>query len=617
MNLLHFKTLDCPIQQNMTKKILLDVVGLLCTVLILFVGSHSLPVVKTLNSQSPAPSSRNEETSLFSGEPIVYPNPNARVPLVAIVEFRTAVDCNAVLAISGATRSWQQQLPGMATRFHRAAIVGLVPNCDHQIVVTVQSINGDSQSSQPLSFATPQLPSDFPPIRTTLSNSVRMEPGITMFAVNHWKNNVSLVDYGYLIAIDTSGQVVWYCRTGDRTSDFRPLRNGHLLYQHGSYRYLYEIDLLGNDHRCWYASRTTEAPHSQAIAVDVDSLHHEVVELPNGNFMSLATELRRFERYPTSETMPGASYEPAWVVCDEVIEFEPITGRIVERLPLTGLLDTRRFGYLALGGFWREKYDDFLDSPSRDWSHANALQFLPEENCILVSLRHQDCVLKIDWKEKRLLWILGTPKNWSKPFQKFLLKPVGNLTWFFHQHAAHMTSVDTLMMFDNGNYRAVPFETPVTAPNNFSRVVVHRIDAESMTVSQIFDYGSQESQFYSPYFGESEVLPKTGNLLITDGGRIETANGTPSDDVPGQRQWARVFEITTSPIPQKVFETVCESPMGSGWGWSIYRSNRYPSISSHFRIDLPLGPLESRVLERKAIMKINPLTRYTPHVEKN
>lgn len=553
--------------------------------------------------------------TLLVGKPIIRPNPVQKAPLVAIVDFQTSQDCSAVLTINDGNRSWQQVLPGFA-REHRAAVLGMSPDCSHQIVVTVRDKGGDrTQNSLPMRHDTPPLPSDFPPIQTLSAVSSQMEPGITMFAVNNWTDDVSLVDYGYLIALDRSGQVVWYCRTGDRTSDFRVLRNGNLLYQHGSYRYLYEIDLLGRDLRCWYAARTTAAPNAEAIAVDVDTMHHEVVELPNGNLMTLSTELRRFSRYPTSETDRTAPWKPAWVVCDEVVEFSPDTGQIIRRLSLTEFLDSQRFGYLALGDFWRDKYNEFLDAPARDWSHANALQYLPKDDCILVSFRHLDCILKIGWSDRKLRWILGDPTNWSERHQQYLLKPEGRLEWFYHQHAPHITAAGTLLMFDNGNYRAVPYDPPIAAQHNSSRVVAYQIDEASKTVRQVYSFGARQGEdFYAPFFGEAELLPETGNLLITDGGRIETEEGLPKDEVPGHRQWARILEITGTQRPQKVFETVCQSPLGSRFGWSIYRANRYPGLNNPFGTELEKGELRPRVFERPGIQKVNPLTVYQPEV---
>ena len=529
-----------------------------------------------------------EKDSLFARKPVVGGNPIERAPLIAIVEWESPVEVTAVVKISDGERTWEQKVHQPA-KGHRVALLGLRPGKNHQVRVVASTTDGQrKEESQRMVFKSPALPSSFPPIRKRLANAKKMEAGITLFAVNHWSKNKSILDYGYIIALDNEGEVVWYCKTDDRIADMRVMKNGNILYQHGSYRFAYEIDILGRDIRCWYADNLTVAPNDQAIAVDIDTMHHELAELPNGNLMTLTTEVQKFDAYPTSEVDADAEWRPAFVVCDSLVEFEPGTGKIIKRLHLTDLLDRKRFGYMALTGFWKDKYNDYFGEPTRDWSHANAFDYIPDEDAVLVSFRHLDCVMKVDWKSDRIRWILGDPNGWSREFLPLLLKPKGDIDWFYHQHAPHLTSRGTLMMFDNGNYRATPFDDVTHAPNNSSRIAEFRIDEAARTVEQVYEFGRQQGErFYSPFYGEAEVLPQTGNLLITDGGHIELADGTPSDDVPSERQWARIFEVTGGDRPEKVFEVDCASPLGSTYGWSIYRAGRYPSLYSPFQVHAP------------------------------
>ncbi|MGM0490819.1 MAG: aryl-sulfate sulfotransferase [Planctomycetota bacterium] len=528
--------------------------------------------------------------SLFSSAVTVRPNPIERAPLIAIIEFESPILVEAELEITDGDVSWVQPPLGPAARRHRIAVLGMRPNRKHEIRVDLCSSDGrHHEQSEPLYYETPPVPDSFPPIRTVLARPQAMEPGVTLFAVNLWKEDQSILDYGYIIVIDETGHVVWFCRTDDRIADMRVLSNGNILYQHGSYRYVREIDLMGRDIRTWYTSNLTRSPHEGAIPVAVDTLHHETLELPNGNFLGLATELRTFDSFPTSEDDPDSPRKPADVVCDVVVEFEPRSGEVVRRLPLTEFLDKRLLGYLSRGGFWKDKYNETFDVQCRDWSHANALQYLPEENAILVSFRHLDCVMKIDWETARTRWILGDPDRWGAEWQPFLLEPVGNMQWFYHQHSPKETPRGTLIMFDNGNYRAHPYSPITPAAETQSRVVEYRIDEQAMTVEQVFEYwGTGDDRFYSPFYGEADCLRKTDNLLITDGGRIELEDGTPHHEVPGERQWARIFEISRSAEqPEKVFEMICDSGLESPFGWSIYRAERLPNLTDDFSIDPP------------------------------
>jgi arylsulfate sulfotransferase len=526
--------------------------------------------------------------SLFAAQPTVRGNPIERAPLIAIIEFESTTDVEAVVEITDGQREWEQPWEAGPTRQHSIVVMGLRPDGQHILRVRVQTPDAkEVQFSDPLVFQTPPLPDSFPPLKTTVANPSKMEPGVTLFAVNLWSESVSMLDYGYIVAVDQTGEVVWFCNTGDRIADMRVLENGHILYQHGSYRYAYEIDLLGRDHRRWVATNLTYPPDEESIGVEVDTMHHDLFEIPNGNLMTITTELRRFEEYPTSEFDPDAPWAPAYVVCDRVIEFEPTTGDIKDQLHLTNLLDRRRFGYMALSNFWKDKYDHLIDNgeQARDWSHANGLLYLPEENAIIVSFRHLDCIMKIDWKTKRIRWILGNPDGWGKAWRKYLLRPVGEVEWTYHQHSPQITPRGTLMVYDNGNYRARPFRKATLAPDNQSRVVEFKIDEQAMTVEQVYEFrGVDGDHFYCPFYCEADWLPRTGNILVTDGGHIELADGTPDDNVPAERQWARIFEITRGAAPEKVFELTCDSGLGSSFGWSIYRANRLPNLYDGFTL---------------------------------
>ncbi len=563
----------------------------------------TLPALAGCNGLSPSEAAERRQSAvaaeLFVDQPTIRANPIERAPLIAIIDFESPVDVLPSLEISDGQRTWEQPWRVKAAKRHRLAALGMRPDRLHTIRVKVASQNGETQYSEPLEFRTPPLPESFPPLKTILSKPEEMEPGITMFSVNLWRDSVSLLDYGYIIMLDAEGEVVWYCNTGDRIADIRVMKNGHILYQHGSYRYAYEIDILGRDIQRWYGTRLTEAPDETAIPVDVDTMHHDLIELPNDNLMTISTDLVKFKEFPTSEFDPDAPWEPAYVVCDEVIEFNRKTGKVVERLALLDLLDKKRFGYMALSGFWKDKYNDRISDFSRDWSHANSLEFVESDNSILVSIRHQDCIIKIDWGTKKIRWIFGDPGGWGQPWQKFLLKPEGKLAWPYHQHSPQLTPRGTLLMYDNGNYRARPFNTAITAVDNQSRVVEYEIDEEDMTVKQVFEYaGTTQDRFYCPFYCEADWMMKTKNILVTDGGHIELEDGTPDDDVPAERQWARIFEITREEHPKKVFEMTCDSGLGSPFGWSIYRASRLPNAFDPFAIDPPGEGEDVTLLDR-------------------
>lgn len=121
------------------------------------------------------------------------------------------------------------------------------------------------------------------------------------------------------------------------------------------------------------------------------------------------------------------------------------------------------------------------------------------------------------------------------------------MQWPFHQHAAEVTQSGSVLIFDNGNFRALPPQTPMAGSEAYSRAVEYMIDAQAKTVAQIWSYGGPgEDAFFSPFISEADRLPVTGNVLITDGGRVEDEQGKQTDQIVGGNHWARIVEVTRS-----------------------------------------------------------------------
>jgi hypothetical protein len=510
----------------------------------------------------------------------ISPAPNEDAPLAAIIHVAAGEPFSAEVEIYDGERQWLYR-PNLTPAVKQDLVVlGLRPDRTFEMRVRLRGLTSETYAvSESLTMQTPPLPEDFPAMRCTLSEPERMEPGVTLFPVNLWLEDVARMDYGYFVAIDAAGEVVWYFRSRTRAAPFQVLENGHLLYVHADYREILEFDVLGNRIGHWYADNLTERPRPGAIAVDVDTLHHELLVLPNGNFLTASTELREFEEFYASEFLKMQPREPAKVVGDIILEFDPLDGRIVNDWHMFEIIDPDRIGYGSLSNFWKSKYERVVGGPTKDWSHVNAIIYEPHDDSMIISLRHQDCLLKLSRKTGEIVWMLGDPKGWQEPWKSLFLKQREEFRWPYHQHSPQRTPSGTILMFDNSSYRAIPFDTHTPAAENNSRVLELQIDEVARTVSQVWEYtGEPHDPFYSPFYGEADKLPVTGNILITDGGHIERQDGSDSDEIPADRQWARVLEVTYGTSAEKVFELVLDSGTGSRQGWSIYRSERVPSL---------------------------------------
>ena len=536
----------------------------------------SAVVLVSIGCESTAPS--------FSASPTISENPNAAVPLAAIVSAVTNEPTVLLIQVNDGNHDWSIPIPSELATQHSLPILGFRPGRRHVLEVTARNAAGKLSSTIPLEFETAPLPDYFPKLSVSVSNPEKMEPGVTLFALMRWPDESEPdEEFGLAIAVDEAGEVVWYRRQDPMFEDPHRIANGNLISVVG-YNQIEEIDMLGNTVAHWHASKHPN-PKADAlvreasIPVAVETFHHDIQEMPSGNLLTLSTEMRSIEDYPTAVDDINAAKASANVIGDVVVEFAR-DGSIVKEWKLMDLLDVRRLGYDSLGPIWGEWAYMDVEGGTRDWAHANSVSYVPETDSILVSLRHQEAVISFSRESGELNWILGTHDGWGERWKQYLLEPEGEFQWQFHQHAARPTASGSLILFDNGNYRAFPQRPKSTVDESFSRVVEYMINAESKTVYQTWSYGGIEGEFfYSPFISEADQLPSTGNILITDGGRIRDEMGRPSERILGDHHWGRIVEVTHSDQPEKVFEITIDSQENDkSTGWAVYRSDRLPSL---------------------------------------
>ena len=169
--------------------------------------------------------------------------------------------------------------------------------------------------------------------------------------------------------------------------------------------------MLGNTVAEWNAIGHDPELEPDAIPVDTDSFHHEVYELPDGDaadFLVLSSELRTLPDYPLNETSPTQTESEARVMGDVIVAFRR-DGTVVQEWKVLDILDPYRISHDSLDPEWQLVYD----GDTRDWSHGNAVILDPTDGNLIVSLRNQDAVVKIDRETGELVWILGAPEAQS------------------------------------------------------------------------------------------------------------------------------------------------------------------------------------------------------------
>lgn len=506
----------------------------------------------------------------FVTTPVLTPNADANTPLAARIAFQTDEPTSITLTIKDGERSWQVLAEAELKTNHQVAVLGVRFGLTHRIAVIARDAAGnETTAAQELVFVTPTAPTDTPPFHLIASSPDQMEPGITLMNVT-----IDRFHPAYLVAVDPEGEIVWYHRTERFAGDLRQLRNGNLLFLYSNFG-MVEMNFFGEVENEWYASKLwpDRAPDG-AILVDTDTFHHEVFEMPSNevaDFVVVSTELRVYPNYPSNEVDPTQTVPSSNVILDTIVEFTR-DGTIVRELKLADLLDPYRICYDSLFDFWNTQYGL---SQTDDWAHVNAVVFDPYDETYVISLRHQESVIKIDRATGQLVWILGPHERWQPQFQPYLLTPVSpGFSWNYHQHAPEWTPHGTIIMFDNGNQRAVPPAPPLPLPQRWSRAIEVRVDATAKTVEELWAFGGPPpaEQFYSNTRGDADYQLLTGNVLVTDSDRQPAQ--------PGGASWSRIVEVTHTSPPVAVFDLhMRDDNLADGVNpWNSYRAERIASL---------------------------------------
>lgn len=507
-----------------------------------------------------------------TGPMIIEMNPSGRAALAGIARFTTDQPTRATITISDdAGHSFGASSGEEFAAEHEIMLLGFRPDRTHNVVLTLESEDGSETQAATVSIKSPELPPSTPPIEVTASAPDAIEPGFTLIPTFRWINQQVDPDQGQILIVDPEGEIVWHYIAPHGILETKQLGNGHLLYLNFGWT-MTEIDMLGNVVHEWYPARTQQDSSPGSIAVDADTFHHDVLVMPSGNFLALSTEVRQVPDWYTSETDPDAPRKTQDVIGDVLIEFQP-DGTLVNEWKFFDLLDPYRIGY---GSLSTDFYTGVYDEPKPDWTHMNGIDYDAATNTALISTNHLSTVMDLDLDTGQLLWMLGDPRGWGERWSNLLLEPEGDMIWSYHHHAPEWTSEGTMLLFDNGASRARPFDPPLTAEQSFSRAVEYEIDAANHKVKEVWSYGGPGDEiFLSAYISDVDLLPRTGNVLVTEGGRVRDNDGNVLMFPEQGHNWVTVSEVTHTKPAEKLWELAIDDRR---WGVAAFRSERIDSL---------------------------------------
>jgi hypothetical protein len=454
----------------------------------------------------------------------------------------------------------------------------------YTLTVSATDAAGQSAVAEPVTFTTGALPADIPPL-TVESDPTQMAPGVTLFPIIKRAAPAAAAGQpppklGLLVGVDSEGNIVWYHEAPSPIGDARMLDNGDILYEYNDMG-AREIDVLGNVVREWAGrlelgrlatdeyGRTIAGPN--AIPVDTDSMHHEIHPMPDGNLITLSTELNQVSGFtkPMCGETPDKFTGTYQLISDVIVEFEPDTGKVVHEWhladyfhPQTNPADSNICPLAPAFAVPVFMYTSFGDV--KDWTHANAVVLDEERNALIVSSRHMSAVLAIRYaddangKSGDLLWRLG-------PGGDFTVQGSGELQYY--QHAVEVQDDGSILLYDNGNMRpGTDLNAPDISQHPYSRAVLFSLDEANKTVTQKWEMRSlvDGRQLWAFFVGDADHQPN-GNILIDNGGITDPAGVS-----------SLITEV--QPTGAEGGTVVFELRIADGGAWFVYRARRVPTL---------------------------------------
>ena len=491
---------------------------------------------RTISVSTPSPGGGTTKTIVLE----VIPSGTvsaSKHPLVALYDIQPPHDAKVTVEFGPDTK-YGKSTGAVSTPSGGGAVevqvAGMIPASTYHMRAKITFSDGTTLNDVDHAFTTGAVPaSRFANITTKTYPGMTPSPGVELMDLISPAPGTNLLQAS---AYDLSGRPVWYydAEPGSTVIPLKLLPNGHFLlyidYLDHANDSLREIDLVGNVIRDFKRTDLNNALAAHGYDLVVAQLHHDVLPLPNGHIILLGNFTKMIDGL-TGYAVPTA------VQGDVLVDLDP-----------------------DLNPVWTWSSFDHLD-PNRhlqglpDWTHSNAVVYTPNDGNLLLSMRHQSWVLKIDYENGagsgNIIWRLGDQGD-------FTLTSGDRSAWQYGQHYPRIISITGSVMrlgvMDNGNLRMDANGTPCGkgGATCYSRLPVFDIDEQSRTVTPVWEY---RPGFYSFWGGSAEFLPN---------GDVEGGFSAAS---PG----SRIVEVTGGSNPQLVWEMDITLE-------SVYRGFRIPSL---------------------------------------
>ena len=416
-------------------------------------------------------------------------------------------------------------------------VAGMRASTTYHMQAIVHLPNGNSLLDTDHVFTTGALPADLLP-NLTVQQTAGMTPaaGVELLCLAERASQATLT----AVITDLAGNVIWYYPIQPNLPfPMKLLPNGHILIVVNSTpTEVREVDLAGNViYRLPLAGIEQGLVSIGASFQTLVSLHHDILKLPNGHLILLVAYDQTFTDQPGFTTVTG----------DALIDWDPQqnspvwTWSTFDHIPLT--------------------HDPVSNT---DWTHSNAVVYSPDDGNLILSMRNQNWIVKINYQngagDGRILWRLGPDGDFTLPSGQ------APIEWNYGQHypvflGPNTAGIFPLIFFNNGNNRLVDVNNDVCGTPGlttcYSSVPIFQLNEYTNTAQLLEE--TNLSPAYSICCGNANVLAN-GDLEYDVAADV---NSTPNVSY--------IQEVTREQNPQLVWQMNVN-------GQLAYRGFRIPSL---------------------------------------
>jgi len=427
-------------------------------------------------------------------------------------------------------------------------VAGMLANTTYHMRATVEYDDGTTMNDVDHTFTTEAVPPNM-----QLNFTATPAPGMTP------QPGLELLDStgSGLFVTDLSGNILWAYQAPNVIQGVKLLPDGDFLMAIGANSSnvlngplppgaiveILEVNLAGDTVREISLDTLNSELANATCAecnVTLTDFHHDVTPLPNGHWLVLANTTMSLS---STSTPPLTNAPPQTVLGDVIVDLDQNSQPV---------------------WVWNEfNHLDPNHHPYNfpDWTHTNAILYSQDDGDILVSIRHQNWIVKVNYDyglgDGSILWRLGQGGDFT------LVGGTDPTDWQYAQHGPSFFSPNTagqfsLGMMDNGDDRIFPAgvtcDSAGSPPCYYSTIPVWQIDEVTKTATLTF-HQIMSTNLYSSWGGNAEQL----------------ANGDVEYDLTAPTSGSYIYEVTQESNPQTVW-----SLYYSGGG--IYRGFRIPSM---------------------------------------